>query len=219
LEYKIVNRTLVLALCLVILVAGWFAYSGFSTAPASASSPTSLTPRVADSKVYFVPLGTFRSEDLSPLAQYYHDKFKLDITILPSVPIDSATLDTTRSQLMAEQLVLSLRNSVPDHANDPNAILIGFTSEDMYPTSQGWQFAFGWRTGSAHAAVVSTSRMTLHYIGEPSDLHLPETRLRKMVTKDIGILYYGLSQSNNPSSVLYNGILGIQELDQVGEDF
>jgi hypothetical protein len=40
-----------------------------------------------------------------------------------------------------------------------------------------------------------------------------------MVTKDIGILYYGLPQSDNPRSVLYNGILGIQELDSVGEEF
>jgi hypothetical protein len=40
-----------------------------------------------------------------------------------------------------------------------------------------------------------------------------------MVKKDIGILYYGLSQSHNPKSVLYNGILGIQELDAVGDDF
>ena len=61
--------------------------------------------------------------------------------------------------------------------------------------------------------------MSLHYIGEPSDLNLSGTRLRKMVTKDIGILYYGLPQSQNPSSVLYNGIMGIEELDQVGEDF
>jgi len=40
-----------------------------------------------------------------------------------------------------------------------------------------------------------------------------------MVTKDIGILYYGLPQSSNPNSVLYNRILGIEELDAVGEQF
>ena len=61
--------------------------------------------------------------------------------------------------------------------------------------------------------------MNLHYVGEPVDLNLSDTRLRKMVTKDIGILYYGLPQSANPSSVLYRDIAGIQELDNVGEDF
>jgi len=61
--------------------------------------------------------------------------------------------------------------------------------------------------------------MSLHYIGQPMDLNLSETRLRKMVTKDIGILYFGRPQNQNPKSVLYNGIMGIEELDQVGEDF
>ena len=61
--------------------------------------------------------------------------------------------------------------------------------------------------------------MGLHYAGEPVDGSDPETRLRKMVTKAIAILYYGKPQSNNPRSVLYNQIGGIEELDQVGEDF
>jgi hypothetical protein len=47
----------------------------------------------------------------------------------------------------------------------------------------------------------------------------PATRLRKIVTKDIGILYYGLPQSQSPKSVLYSQIMGIEELDAVGEDF
>lgn len=211
------NRTIVL--CVVLLVAGWFAYSGLATHSASANTPSSLTPKIAGSKVYFVPLGNFRGDDLTPLVQYYRDKYKLDVTVLSSIQVDPATRDLNREQLMAEKLVDSVRNGAPEYANDPKAILIGFTTEDMYPTSQDWQFAFGWRTGSAHTAVVSTRRMSLHYIGEPSALDLPDTRLRKMVTKDIGILYYGLPQSSNPNSVLYNGILGIQELDQVGEDF
>jgi predicted Zn-dependent protease len=120
---------------------------------------------------------------------------------------------------MAEKLVASVRDGVPEYTNDSKSILIGFTSEDIYPTSQGWEFAFGWRIGATRTAVVSTARMNLHYAGEPSDVSAPDTRMRKVVTKDIGILYYGLPQSKNPKSVLYSQILGIQELDQVGEDF
>ena len=55
--------------------------------------------------------------------------------------------------------------------------------------------------------------------GRPSEEARPEIRLCKMVTKDIGILYYGLPQSSNPHSVVYNRILGIEELDAVGEQF
>jgi hypothetical protein len=54
---------------------------------------------------------------------------------------------------------------------------------------------------------------------ESASADLAATRLRKIVTKDIGILYFGLPQSTDPKSVLYNGIMGIEELDNVGEEF
>ena len=44
-------------------------------------------------------------------------------------------------------------------------------------------------------------------------------RLQKMVTKDIGILYFGLPQSDDPKSVLYKDVLGPMDLDRMSEDF
>ena len=154
------NRTLALLLCLVALIGGWIAYSGFPTPHASAGSPASLAPKIEGSRVYFVPIGSFNGDDLAALAQYYRDNYTLDITILKSIPVDDAVRDSSRGQLMAEKLVESVRGGEPDYGNDPRAILIGFTSEDIYPTSQNWKFAFGWRLGSSHAAVVSTARMS-----------------------------------------------------------
>jgi hypothetical protein len=55
--------------------------------------------------------------------------------------------------------------------------------------------------------------------GQPADQALLDTRLRKVITKNIGILYFRLPQSNDPRSVLYKSILGIDDLDRVGEDF
>jgi predicted Zn-dependent protease len=74
-----------------------------------------------------------------------------------SIPVDPATRDDSRRQLMAERLVASVRNTVPEHTYNPKQILIGFTSEDIYPTSQNWQFSFGWRQTSLGGAVVSTA--------------------------------------------------------------
>lgn len=210
------NRTSILLVCVIALVVGWVAYSRFSSPTASA--PSSLAPKIEGSQIFFVPVGDFPSAQLEPLVQYYRQKYNLEIAVLKSIPVDPATRDQSRQQLMAEKLVASVRDGVPEYTNDSKAILIGFTSEDIYPTSQRWDFAFGWRIGATRTAVVSTARMNIHYGGEPSDVTL-ETRMRKVVTKDIGILYYGLPQSKNPESVLYNQILGIQELDQVGEDF
>jgi predicted Zn-dependent protease len=212
-----VNRTLALLLCLIAAVAGWVVYSKISPLPTSASAP--LAPKIEGSKIYFVPIGDFPTEQLQPLVQYYRQKYNLEITVVNSVPVDPTTRDASRQQLMAENLAASIRNSVPEHASETAAILIGFTSEDMYPTSKNWQFAFGWREGVARTAVVSTARLSLPNIGQALTRDLPGTRLRKIVTKDIGILYYGLPQSQNPNSVLYNQIMGIDELDEVGEDF
>ncbi len=211
------NRTSILLLCVIALVVGWLAYSRFSSPTAGA--PSSLGPKIEGSKIFFVPVGDFPSTQLEPLVQYYRQKYNLEIAVLKSIPVDPATRDQSRQQLMAEKLVASLRDGVPEYANDSTVILIGFTSEDIYPTSQGWEFAFGWRIGATRTAVVSTARMNLHYAGEPSDVSTSDIRMRKVVTKDIGILYYGLPQSKDPKSVLYSQILGIQELDQVGEDF
>ena len=181
--------------------------------------PKSQRPRVQGKKIYFVAIGDFPGDQVQQLVQHYREKLNLDIQTLTAIPIDPSAIDPRRQQLVAERLIASVRRAFPTLANDPNVILIGFTSNDMYPLSMNWRFAFGWRTASTRAAVVSTARMDLHYPGEPSGIALPETRLRKMVAKDIGILYYGLPQSNNPRSVLYGQILGIQELDAVSEEF
>jgi hypothetical protein len=44
-------------------------------------------------------------------------------------------------------------------------------------------------------------------------------RLRKMVGKNIGIVYFGLDISTDPGSMLYGDIGGPQELDEMSELF
>jgi predicted Zn-dependent protease len=204
-------------LCLIALIVGWFAYSKYGPQPASVW--TSAAPKIQGSKIYFVPIGDFPTESLQPLVRYYREKYNLEIVALTGISVDAASRDQSRQQLMAERLASGIRNSVPAAAQDQKAILIGFTSEDIYPASKGWQFAFGWRLVDEDAAVVSTARLSLPSEAATSDADLSATRLRKIVTKDIGILYYGLPQSPNSNSVLYSQIMGIDELDQVGEDF
>jgi predicted Zn-dependent protease len=153
------------------------------------------------------------------LVEYNRKKYNLEIAVADGISVDPATRNASRQQLMAESLAAGLRTHVSEPANDPNAVLIGFTAEDIYPTSQNWQFAFGWRDGEARTAVVSTARLNLADIAQPMTPDTPATRLRKIVTKDIGIFYYGMPQSQSPKSVLYNQIMGIEELDAVGEDF
>lgn len=186
------------------------------------------TPKQPAGRLYFAPIGELSRISPTLLADYYQKKFQLAVEILPPVKISEAAKDQARNQLIAEELVSLIKKQNPLLADDPQAFIIGITEQDMYIRGKNWRFAFSYREGGRFA-VVSTARM-----GLPSTAELPAfsqaadpnylspqfaARLRKMITKNIGVLYYQLPQSDNPKSVLYKGIMGIDELDQVGEDF
>jgi predicted Zn-dependent protease len=143
----------------------------------------------------------------------------LESTVLPAFVPTASGRNADRQQLIAEPLAASMHTTYAQYLQNTSSILIGITSEDMCPQSEDWQFCFGWRAGEIRSAVVSTARMNLPYKGEPIAVANVTARLEKVVTKDIGILYYRKNASENPQSVLFNGILGIQELDLVSEDF
>jgi len=47
----------------------------------------------------------------------------------------------------------------------------------------------------------------------------PMRRVQKLVTKSIGLMYFGLPLSDDPGSVLYRNILGPRDLDRMSEEF
>jgi hypothetical protein len=53
----------------------------------------------------------------------------------------------------------------------------------------------------------------------PPGTALESARLRKMILKNIGIMYLGMSPKSDPHSVLYDRILGLEELDEIQERF
>ena len=169
-------------------------------------------------KIYLVPIGDAPTDEILDLARHYHEKFGIQADILPGIKPGSRDVDGVRQQLIAENLVQTLLENYSDFRANQGDVLIGVTGDDIYPKSQDWEFCFGWRAQEQLAAVVSIARMDLHYPGEPDGTSVRQ-RLRKVVTKDVGLLYYGKQASENPRSVLYNNIGGIQELDQVTEDF
>jgi hypothetical protein len=52
---------------------------------------------------------------------------------------------------------------------------------------------------------------------EPRDDELLFARTRKLVSKYIGLLHYGLPASADPSSPMYDSILGPADLDRMKE--
>ena len=169
-------------------------------------------------KLYLVPLGSFPAKKVNDLASFYRNKYGLPVETLPSVPLSSTAIDLGRNQLIAEKAIELMKQANPQLANDSQAIMIGLTSRDMYIAKRDWQFSFSLREQGKYA-VVSSGRMNLPNRGQKVTEELILTRMRKMVTKNVGILYYHLPASDDPRSVLYRDVGGISELDYMGEEF
>jgi predicted Zn-dependent protease len=214
-------------LCGMVTTLAWGSYAVLSVlllsggtllgfGAASSFTPVPVTSLHGSGHVYFVPLGRFPAATLDALTGYYRDKYGLSITVLSPVAIPSGARDAGRDQLIAEDAITLMQTNYPELTRDTSAILIGLTTDDMFIRHYNWKFAFSYREDSRFT-VVATSRMR---IGVSFDNEaLWEDRLRKMVTKDIGVLYFHLPLSDNPHSVLYNNVGGLEELDTMGEDF
>ncbi|MGA2355069.1 MAG: DUF6531 domain-containing protein [Terriglobales bacterium] len=119
---------------------------------------------------------------------------------------------------MAEELIEAMRRAYPQQAATPDSILIGVTEEDIYIAELDWDFAFNFRERH-QTAVISTARLNPVFYGRPAAAAVLETRLRKLLSKNIGISFYGLNLSSDPGSVLYNEVWSIGTLDAMGEDY
>jgi Flp pilus assembly protein TadD/predicted Zn-dependent protease len=177
-----------------------------------------IASRLEERTVYFIPLGDFSLPATAELATYYKRKFGIGIVGLPTIPLDPSTLDPRRRQLIAEEVIELIKRRYPKLAEDPKAILIGLTERDMYIREKNWQYAFSYWVASRFA-VVSSARMNPVNLGQPASPELLNARVRKMVMKDIGVLYYQMQPNNNPKSVLYRSINGLEDLDGMGEEF
>jgi predicted Zn-dependent protease len=170
-------------------------------------------------KLYLVPLGDFPAALASDLASFYRKKYKLTVETLPNVPLPQAAMNSERRQLIAEAAIETLKEAHADLKNDPRALVIGLTNRDMYIAKYNWQFSFSWRDEGKYAVVSSRRMGEPHSWGQRITGDVILARLRKMVTKNIGLLYYDLQPSDNPRSVLYRKVGGVKDLDYMGEDF
>ena len=172
----------------------------------------------AGQKIYFAAVGEMRSVHLDALQAYYEQRYDLTVEILPPIGLEPVVVDERRRQLIAEELIEMLKRRYPEHARSPQSILIGITEGDMYIREVNWRFAFARRDGDRFA-IVSSARMDPVSFGFLPDDELLQTRLRKMLSKNIGIMYYKLPQKSDRRSVMFGPILGIDDLDSMGEDF
>jgi predicted Zn-dependent protease len=193
--------------------------------PATVTVPQPSTPANAAAKrglrgtgeLYLLPVGPLGFVSLSHLVSYYQAKFGLDIAVLPAIDVDDSVKNFRRRQLVAERVLDAIRGAAADVLQRPSAVVIGITEYDMYTTGRrDWAFAFS--TRASRVAFVSAARMNPLNLGARPDNELLHARLRKMITKNLGVLYFGLLQSPDPTSVMFDNVLSVDDLDRMGED-
>jgi predicted Zn-dependent protease len=187
-----------------------------------AAAAVPLPARQASTRtLHFVGIGSVKPGLIEHLVSYFDRAFDLKIEVLPALSLDGQAVDEPRGQAIAEELITTIRRRYTHLVRNPNARVIGITPRDMFilAMQKRWRFAFSLRGDDRRFAVISYARMDPVAYGQPPNEELLRSRLRKMVMKDIGVMYYGLPLSNDPRSVMYSNILGIDDLDRMTEQF
>lgn len=172
-------------------------------------------------QLYFIAVGNVPAEMIDSLVSHFQTKCDVSIKTLPPVWPDRQTFDRERSQAVADRLIEAVWSQHQTVAEDSRSRIIGITPTDMFMEAKRdqWSFAFSLRSGDGRIAVISYARLNPRNLGRaPNDMVL-SNRLRKMVAKNIGLMHFGLPASDNPRSVLFRNILGVDDLDRMTEEF
>jgi YD repeat-containing protein len=159
--------------------------------------------------IYLVQMGDHKTPySLEDFAQWLRTKYKLDVKVLPPTSMDRTAWNQSRGQYVAESLYMQLKREHPDLAASPNAYLIGFTDADMYTTQHLWRSTFTERD-LKRSAIISADGMEdiprekTHFGAAKANQRF-QARLRRILLKDVAILYWGLPVNNDRTSLLHN---------------
>jgi predicted Zn-dependent protease len=171
-----------------------------------------------EQRICIVPFEDVSGDVVGKLVDHYEDEFGLHVQVLDKESIPMELVDPERDQVGAVALIEHMENLFPEAYADPVAILIGLTPSDMYTEVRDWRFAFWVSNLENNKSVVSSARMNPESFGLERDDDLLYSRVRKVITRIIGTLYFHLPESEDPRSVLYNNVLSLDDLDRMSEE-
>jgi predicted Zn-dependent protease len=194
------------------------AYEGCLAAQTGIQPTANATCEGSGRRVCLVPLGQVSPELVQHLVDHYRSQYALEVSVLTPLEVPAEMAEPLREQIDAVALIDYMGGHFPEAFDDPEAVLIGLTPLDLYDSTSHFRYLFGLKGDfSDPKAVVSTMRMTPVFYGEAADQELFLSRMRKLVSKYVGLLYYGLPPSDDPQSPMFDSILGPDDLDTMTE--
>jgi predicted Zn-dependent protease len=180
------------------------------------SSPIDVSALRPAGRVHLVPIDDFPVERARAIADHFRRRFGVAVDVAAPIEWPLAAYDVRRDQMNSAAMLEIFERMAA--ADGERIVRIGLTARDMFNPAVGWRYVFSYRRNN-RAAVVSTARMRHGCMGLDADDARVMSRLRKMVGKNIGVMYFGLEMSADPASMLYANIGGPQELDVMSEEF
>ncbi|HZD12644.1 MAG TPA: cytochrome c oxidase assembly factor Coa1 family protein, partial [Candidatus Binatus sp.] len=176
-----------------------------------------MLPKVDPKRVYLIPLQLSAEENLDWATAFYEAKFGVRVTLLPPVSPACDTDDRQRNQLDSRKCLDYLLQLYPDLAKDPSAVLIGVTSRDINISSFDWDYAVNYRRDD-RLAIVSVARIQLSSLMNRWNPEWRLSRLQKMITKNLAVLYFDLPLSSDYTSMLSAGTSSGDAVDYMSGD-
>jgi hypothetical protein len=185
----------------------------YPTLKDAASEARHVRPILTEkSGVWLVSLGEPGSVDVGRLAQELAAHYGLPVAVLPDIALPSWTLDANERSLIAEQLILLMRQA---YRAQGGAAIIGITDYEMYAMREDRTHVFSWRA-PPHYGVVSTSSLAANVLDRLRG-HARHERTRKLVARNIGFLYYRRHEVDDPHSLLRPPMHGNGDIDKLKE--
>jgi predicted Zn-dependent protease len=171
--------------------------------------------RPAPRTISLVPLDNYPPQRARALADHFRRQFDLRLRVESSLATLGRADDESRGQANASALLSLLERRYPGKRH----VVIGLTDRDMFIPDFQWGYAFSYRRDH-RVAVVSSARLDRGCLGLFAAAEARQlARVRKLVGKNIGVMYYRLPLSRDPRSLLYARVGGPQELDGMSEVF
>ena len=168
-------------------------------------------------RICLVPLGQISPELVLHIAEVASVEYGLEVTIMLPKPLPEALVDDLRGQVEGSSLINHLGDLYRPEYDDPQVVLIGVTSVDMYLGSSHFRYTFGVHRVSGRYGVISSFRMDPKSFGDPDAPELLRERFRKYFLRDLGLLYFGYEEDDDPTSLLFRDLLSLDDLDRMEE--